>query len=83
MSHSDCLDQAEDQELLELFTFRACFTAQLLEQIMRESWEVLASMRWGDVVQWDVLLVLTCGWGFVVLFFFYCYGLRDGELFFH
>lgn len=70
MSHSNCLDQAKDQELLELFIFRACFIAQLLEQISRENWEGLASMRWGDVVQWDVL----AGWFFhvggVLLFLF-------------
>lgn len=70
MSHSNCLDQAKDQELSELFTFRACFIAQLLEQISRETWEGLASMRWGDVVQWDVL----AGWFFhvggVLLFLF-------------
>lgn len=67
-SCSNCLDQAKDQELLGLFTFRACFITQLLQQISRENWAVLASMTWGHVVQWDVLAGLFFHVGGVLLF---------------
>lgn len=55
---------------LELFTFRARFIAQFLEQISRENWDGLASMRWGDVAQQDVLAGWFFHMGGVLLFLF-------------
>lgn len=81
------MHQATDQELFELFTFRACFIAQLLEQVSRENWEVLASeMGRCCAMGCSCWLVLSRGWGFVVLIFIVmdcemgnCFSIKKGK----